>query len=69
MKLIHLLSLCALIICTFAYDWTTVKQVVSQYYSNGAFPGAVLRVANTTHTLLTFEIGYLSKDSHTPYTQ
>lgn len=45
--MIHLLSLLSLLILSIsAYDWTAVKQVVNQYYGNGAFPGAVLRVAN-----------------------
>lgn len=47
MKMIHLLSIFSLLVFSItAYDWTTVKQVVNQYYGNGAFPGAVLRVAN-----------------------
>lgn len=45
--MVHLLSLFSLLILSIsAYDWTAVKQVVNQFYANGAFPGAVLRVAN-----------------------
>jgi CubicO group peptidase (beta-lactamase class C family) len=43
--------------------------MVNLQYQNGAFPGAVLRVANSTHNLYTYEVGYLGKDSHVPFTQ
>lgn len=32
-------------------DWSPVDDIVNGYLNNAAFPGAVLRVANKTHTL------------------
>lgn len=43
-QILYIFSL--LIISTSPYDWEVVKQVINQYHLNGAFPGAVLRIAN-----------------------
>lgn len=43
--------------------------MVDKFYLNGAYPGAVLRVANKTHNLFTYEVGHFTKDSHAPFTQ
>jgi hypothetical protein len=52
-----------------AYDWTVVKQMMDLYQYSGAYPGAVLRVANSTHNLFTYEVGHFTKDSQVPFTQ
>ncbi len=67
--MLYLISLAFLVTLISAYDWTATKKVVDLYYSNGAYPGAVLRVANSTHNLFTYEVGYLMKDSHIPFSQ
>ncbi len=43
--------------------------MVDLYHQNGAIPGGVLRVANSTHNLYTYEVGYMGKGSHVPFTQ
>ena len=43
--------------------------MVNLNYQNGAYPGAVLRIANSTHNLYNYEVGYFGKDSHIPFTQ
>lgn len=64
------LSFICILKCIVAeYDWSQVKNMVDLYYLNGAYPGAVLRVANKTHNLFTYEVGFLTKDSHVPFTQ
>lgn len=68
--MVHYISLLSLLfVIATSFDWTPVMQMVDLQYQNGAFPGAVLRVANSTHTLYTYEVGYLGKDSHVPFTQ
>lgn len=53
--MLYLLSLFTIhIFSVSTYDWTMVKQMVDLYHSKGAFPGAVLRVANETHNLFTY---------------
>jgi CubicO group peptidase (beta-lactamase class C family) len=65
----HYISLLLLLALTSAYDWTAVRDMVDLYHQNGAIPGGVLRVANSTHNLYTYEVGYMGKGSHVPFTQ
>ena len=46
-----------------------MQEIVDEYYLNGAYPGAVLRVANKTDSLYTYEVGNLSRDSHVSFEQ
>jgi hypothetical protein len=71
MKTFNIICLFFLILHPLAadYNWDTVKTIMDNYLNNGAFPGAVLRVANNTHTLFTHEVGHLSKDSRVPFSQ
>ncbi len=50
----HLSILPLLLVIVSSFDWTSVKETVNLQYQNGAFPGAVLRVANSTHNLYTY---------------
>ncbi len=36
---------------TAQYDWQNVQDRINYYVANGAFPGGVLRVSNSTHTI------------------
>jgi hypothetical protein len=36
---------------TMAYDWSKIDAIIDQFYLEGAYPGGVLRIANSTHTL------------------
>ena len=65
-----LISFLIILQCAFSqYDWSEVKNMVDLYYLDGAYPGAVLRVSNKTHNLYTYEVGFLTKDSHVPFSQ
>jgi CubicO group peptidase (beta-lactamase class C family) len=33
------------------YNWQNVQDRINYYIANGAFPGGVLRISNTTHTI------------------
>lgn len=43
------------------YDWFSVNSIVYNYLLEGAYPGAVLKIANATHTLHQYAAGYLTK--------
>ncbi len=49
-----------------SYNWSNVDSILYQYFLEGAYPGAVLKVANATHTLYEYKVGYLTK-SIPPY--
>jgi hypothetical protein len=42
------------------YDWSKVEATVEAYRMSGAFPGGILRVSNTTHTIYNLPFGQLS---------
>jgi hypothetical protein len=58
-----------LICSSCAYDWDQVQKVVDEYYLNGAYPGAVLRVSNKSDSIYTYETGNLTGDSKVPFSQ
>ena len=51
-----------------AYDWTKTNQILEQYQLDGAYPGAVLRISNSTTNLHSYTVGYLSKQFAPFYT-
>ena len=53
----------ALMHLSISVDWTPLEQVIEGYRNNGAYPGAVIRVANKTALLYSNEFGFLSHDS------
>lgn len=46
---------------TQCYDWSSADSIVYNYFLEGAYPGAVLKIANATHTLHQYTVGYLTK--------
>lgn len=61
----HFLTLFALFCLSttlLALDWTPVDNIINNYINNAAFPGAVLRIANKTHTLYGNEYGKVNRE-------
>jgi hypothetical protein len=52
----------------FTYDWGKTNQILEQYQLDGAYPGAVLRISNSTMNLHSYTVGYLSKQFAPFYT-
>ena len=57
---VHLVLILTLLYCLRGQDWSKVREEVNHYLQEGAFTGAVLRVANGTHTLFVEPYGHLS---------
>lgn len=53
---------------TASYDWTKTNQILEYYQLDGAYPGAVLRISNSTTNLHSYTVGYLSKQFAPFYT-
>lgn len=51
------------------YNWSSVEDKIQYYLGNGAFPGGILRVANSTHNIYTSTFGsytHITSPSATP---